>query len=388
MNKEIGEQIGRYYPVRVNGYRVESSNRDYLVAIDSSGKKPSSSEERGREDSFNFSDYINSFHARYVVNSSSVSEENIPYVTYDGEYLIIVENGYTLSKSVFDLRGVELPDLTRKQIEDLQNNNKTHEKSAMVSKYVPIIDGIVGRKIVSLIKPEDLKKFNEFYEKSCGYAYDKRNPNPSGSVWPACYVYIIVSSIFPQISKFYFDHKVIWFVAYIAYLLGGLKVSKDFNIFIRNHNVDQEIKAYIDFCKRISEGDLDAIRTISAEIGRVAEELKIANSELCFTVGRDLSVLDCYNDEEFTSIKQELVLLGCEYIQYRSLGVDNYTIEELFLNKLKSIEDRIDLTEKAFAFADEDVLDLLSNNCDFDENGRLKLVPITFEENTLAKGIS
>ena len=28
------------------------------------------------------------------------------------------------------------------------------------------------------------------------------------------------------------------------------------------------------------------------------------------------------------------------------------------------------------------------NNCDFDENGRLKLVPITFEENALAKGIS
>jgi hypothetical protein len=159
---------------------------------------------------------------------------------------------------------------------------------------------------------------------------------------------------------------------------------------IREANLDEKVKYYIDLCSKVENSDNETIRSLAENFGRTGITpsglyKEFEKNQFYLSLSRDLTILDCFDNEELSQIKSELILLGYEYLQCYYQSDLNEILEEMYMNKLKEIEDKIDLTDKKVVEKDKYIMDLISNNCDFDENNRLKLLPIVYDKTVKTK---
>ena len=63
----------------------------------------------------------------------------------------------------------------------------------------------------------------------------------------------------------------------------------------------------------------------------------LGKNQFYLSLSRDLTILDCFDNEDLSQIKSELILLGYEYLHDCPRADENEILEEMYMNKLKKI---------------------------------------------------
>lgn len=395
MNEFLGIEVLRGN-FKIETYSVSSDN-NLLVATKSEKKEQKFTYIKDRRKQFLLKGYINSLYTSIVEKDKSNYTEEVNQIILDGDYLIVFENHHpTIVKKVFDLRGTELPEEMKKQIKEIQECLEKDRDKLLTGRYAPIIETIVDRRVTPLISTEETEELEEFYKSAADYAYKrKRNKHRRdygfdlGLIF-ASYTHGWIRNSFPVVKELQDKHLVCGTLAESIYFLGVIYAFKILDDLIRKVNLNKDIEYYIDLCSKVENGDRKTIRSLAEYFGRSGITpcglyTELEKNQFYLSLSRDLTILDCFDNEDLSQIKSELILLGYEYLHECPRADENEILEEMYMNKLKKIEEKIDLTDKELAENDEYIMDLITNNCDFDENGRLKLIPIVYDQTVKTK---
>ncbi|MEE3344261.1 MAG: hypothetical protein VZS44_09245 [Bacilli bacterium] len=391
---KYGEQLkyekqlkyGRFF---IKSYNVNYNDNSMLMATENTYENPIIESKEKDDEEFDFINYIKALYSK-TIKGTQIKVFNEPnLIEYDEDYLIVIENDYySLIKRVFDLRNIELPEKTKQEIKEIKDYLESNKKTLSISKYLPFINGIIYNKTIPLIKEDDVNNFKLLYENTIDASNEKRYLRDRDKMTYigrydliSTYIILDILAINKDIANFYNEHYIatiasmvgLWICLDILYEKIGKKII--------NKNVKNDFKDYLELCHKIASGDKESIKSLTEEIGRISTYNNINNSELYLTLVRDLTILDCYKDESLTPIKIELISLGCEYIEYRSLSSEKEIIEELFMKKLKAIEEKVDLTNKKIENKDNDTMNFIATHCDFDEENHLRLIPVVSIQN-------
>ena len=322
-----------------------------------------------------------------TTRKSNISGEySVGYVSYDGNYLTIVENSSNINslihKSVFDVRDIKLPKTTLQQIDELQKYSKFSFQENLVSRYAPIIHNIISDEIPSIIKDKN-KNENEFYyyfftSKDDIKQFNKGRTKPY-PVFPVLFSALLLNSLLFSSPYGY--------ASPIVGLIYGVEtgyLSAEFASFLKkkqnNKEILNKVSEYCDQCSNLIYGDLNTFEEVIQKVAKKALDLKIYNNDFYVNASKDMLVLNCYNDKSLNETKLELLSLICEYIQFHSIKRKDHILEELFNNKLKELEERIDLSNLKPYYQDEDTIDFLSFYCEPDNNNYYsKIIPIEYD---------
>lgn len=386
------EQI-KYGRTSIKTYNVNYDENNTLVATESTYEKPVVRTQSSDDNEFSLINYISALHSA-TIKGAHVKGFNTPgIIEYNDDYLVVVENGYSLLKRVFDLRNIELPERTKQEIREIQDYLKKNDKNPSISKYAPLIQGIMDNKtIIPLINKEDEDSLKSFYEKAANDSHDRRfikdrNKTTYIGNYNLVSTYIVVDCLLlnEKLLKFSNDHFFVSIAGSIGLFFGMSKLLNTIGKKASNNGADNDFKDYLELCSDIANGDKEAINSLTEEIGRVSTYNDSNNSELYLSLVRDLTVLSCYKDESLTPIKIELINLGCEYVEYRSKSSEREMLEELFMDKLKAIEAKIDLIDKELEAKDDDTMNFIATHCDLDEENHLRLVPVVSNQKEFTK---
>ncbi|MBQ6404810.1 MAG: hypothetical protein IJJ63_02030 [Bacilli bacterium] len=364
----------QYSNIRLNTYKVTEISTDYLLAINT--------DKQSYPSNLNLVDYINKIYMQTTRKSNISGEYSVGYVSYDGNYLTIVENSSNINslihKSVFDVRDIKIPKTTLQQLDELQKYSKYSFQENLVSRYAPIIHNIISDEIPSIIKDDNNK--NDFYyyfftSKDNIKQINKGRTNP----YPILFSVILLNSLLFSSPYGY--------ASPIVKLLYGVEtgyLSAEFALFLKKKQNSKEIlnkgRGYRDQCSNLIDGDLKTYEEVIQKVAKKALDLKIYNNDFYVNASKDMLVLNCYNDQSINETKLELLSLICEYIQFHSIKRKDHILEELFNNKLKELEERIDLSNLKPYYQDEDTIDFLSFYCEPDNNNYYsKLIPIEYD---------
>ena len=106
----------QYSPIRLNTYKVTVINTNNLLATNT--------DKQSYPSNLDLVDYINKIYMQTTRKSNISGEYSVGYVSYDGNYLTIVENSSNINslihKTVFDVRDIKLPKTTLQQLDELQ----------------------------------------------------------------------------------------------------------------------------------------------------------------------------------------------------------------------------------------------------------------------------
>ena len=378
-NIDIEEELpvrrsSQYSPIRLNTYKVTVINTNYLLATNT--------DKQSYPSNLDLVDYINKIYMQTTRKSNISGEYSVGYVSYDGNYLTIVENSSNINslihKSVFDVRDIKIPKTTLQQLDELQKYSKYSFKENLVSRYAPIIHNIISDEIPSIIKDDNNK--NDFYyyfftSKDNIKQINKGRTNP----YPILFSVILLNSLLFSSPYGY--------ASPIVKLLYGVEtgyLSAEFALFLKKKQNSKEIlnkgRGYRDQCSNLIDGDLKTYEEVIQKVAKKALDLYIYNNDFYVNASKDMLVLNCYNDESLNETKLELLSLICEYIQFHSIKRKDHILEELFNNKLKELEERIDLSNLKPYYQDEDTIDFLSFYCEPDNNNYYsKLIPIEYD---------
>ena len=385
------EQI-KYGRTSIKTYNVNYDENSTLVATESTYEKPVVRTQSSDDNEFSLINYISALHSA-TIKGTPIKTYNVPgIVEYNEDYLVVVENGYSITKRVFDLRNIELPERTKQEIREIQDYLKKIDKNPSISKYAPLIQGIMDNKTIPLINKEDEDSLKSFYEKAADDSHDRRfikdrNKTTYIGNYDLVSTYIVVDCLLlnEKLLKFSNDHFFVSIAGGIGLFFGMNKLLNTIGKKASNNGADNDFKDYLELCTAIANGDKEAINSLTEEIGRVSTYNGSNNSEFYLSLVRDLTVLSCYKDESLTPIKIELISLGCEYVEYRSVSSEREMLEELFMNKLKAIEEKIDLTNKELEDKDDDTMNFIATHCDLDEENHLRLIPVVSNQKGFAK---
>lgn len=397
MNEFLGIEILRGN-FDIETYSVSSDN-NLLVATKSKKKEQKFTYIKDRRKQFLLKDYINSLYTSIVEKDKSSHTEEVNQIILDGDYLIVFENHHpTIVKKVFDLRGTELPEEIKKQIKEIQGYLEKDRDKLLTSKYAPIIETIVDRRATRLINTEETEELEEFYKSAADYAYNRKRNNRRyrrdysfdlGLIF-AAYTHLWIRNSFSVVKELQDKHLVYGTIAEIIYFLGIIFAFKRLDELIGEVNLNKDIEYYIDLCSKVENGDRKTIRSLAENFGRVGISpyglyTELEKNQFCMSLSRDLTIIDCFENEDLVQIRVKLIFLGYEYLNDLFRIGQNEILEDMYMAKLKEIEKEIDLTDKELAENDEYIMDLVANNCDFDENGRLKLIPIVYDKTVKTK---
>lgn len=365
----------QYSPIRLNTYKVTVINTDYLLATNT--------DKQSYPSNLDLVDYINKVYMQTTRKSNISGEYSVGYVSYDGNYLTIVENSSNINslihKSVFDVRDIKLPKTTLQLLDELQKYSKYSFKENLVSRYAPIIHNIISDEIPSIIKDNNKNK-NEFYyyfftSKDDIKQFNKRRANP----YPVLFSALLLNSLLFSSPYGY--------ASPIVGLIYGVEtgyLSAEFASYLKkkqnNKEILNKVSEYCDQCSNLIYGDLNTFEEVIQKVAKKALDLKIYNNDFYVNASKDMLVLNCYNDKSLNETKLELLSIICEYIQFHSIKRKDHILEELFNNKLKELEERIDLSNLKPYYQDEDTIDFLSFYCEPDNNNYYsKLIPIEYD---------
>lgn len=383
MNNIIDRQL-KHGNIFIKTYKVNYDSNNTLTATESTYEEPVVKRKENNDDKFNLVNYISALYSSTVKNTPIKTFNTPGLIEYNDDYLVVIENDYySIIKRVFDLRNIELPERTKQEILEIQDYLKNNKENSSISKYVPLMHGIIDNKTIPLIKKDEEDDLKSFYEEtkdsSNGRRY-LRDRNKQTYIGKYDYLTtLILFEIFAlnkNISNFYNDHFISTIAGFTTLYIFINKLYDKTGKIIINKGIDNDFKNYLELCNKIINGDKEAIKSLTQEIGIENTYNNTNNSEFYLNLVRDLTILDCYKDESLTPIKIELINLGCEYTEYRSISSEKEMLEELFMNKLKAIEAKIDLTNKEIENKDDDTMNFIATHCDFDEENHLRLIPI------------
>ena len=144
------EQI-KYGRASIKTYNVNYNENNTLVATESTYEKPVVRTQSSDDNEFSLINYISALYSA-TIKGTPIKTYNVPgIVDYNEDYLVVVENGYSITKRVFDLRNIELPERTKQEIREIQDYLKKIDKNPSISKYAPLIQGIMDNKTIPLI---------------------------------------------------------------------------------------------------------------------------------------------------------------------------------------------------------------------------------------------
>ena len=77
-------------------------------------------------------------------------------------------------------------------------------------------------------------------------------------------------------------------------------------------NLNKDIEYYIDLCSKVENGDRKTIRSLAENFGRVGITpyglyTELEKNQFCMSLSRDLTILDCFDNEDLSQIKSELI---------------------------------------------------------------------------------
>ena len=345
MDKIIDNQIV-YGNISIKSYNVNYDVNNAIMATESTYVEPIVSTQSSSDDMFNLLNYISALYS-VTIKGVSIYGYSVPNVIeYNEDYLVVVEDFYrTIKKRIFDLKNIELPDRAKQEILEIQDYLKNAEKNLSTRKFVPLIHGIVDNKTIPLIKKEDENYLKSFYEKIVDSSYERRYLKDrnklsyiGGYGYLSFWLVFYILSFNKNIVNFCNEHIITSTAGFIGLYVGLNKLFNKMGEKTIYKSIDNDFKDYLELCNKIANGDREAIRSLTEEIGRVSAYNNSNNSEFYLSLVRDLAILDCFKDKSLTPIKIELISLGCEYVEYRSLSSEKQMIEELFMKKLKAIE--------------------------------------------------
>ena len=121
MNKIKAKQK-RYVDVSIKTYNVNYDINNAIMATESSYIKSSVRTKAGNDEEFNLINYISALHS-VTIKGILIDGYNVPnIIEYNEDYLVVViDSGYFLKKSIFDLRNVELLVRAKKEIKEIQD---------------------------------------------------------------------------------------------------------------------------------------------------------------------------------------------------------------------------------------------------------------------------
>ena len=389
-NSILGEKI-KYANFKLFTYKVEENKNGILTAIDTDYIKDKDNYKKEEKyKTFNFKNYIGALYASTIKNTGVKIPSNISYIDYNGNYLIIIENGYEINKIVFDLRETNLPKQELKQIEEMKMYTMSKSDNYLGNKFIPILQGLADDKITSLITEDNANDLKSFYEKTIKYVHERCNRDVKPNYIPGFITYCL---ILIQYNNQYDDNKILFLLGLYSLLYTSGKITKNLIQLINNKVLDNDLIEYIDNCIKIYNEELTSIEDFTTKIAQSAMDTNTFNTNFYLTASRDLMVLNCYKDKSLNKIKIELISLLSEFIQYRSIKKDDLLAEELFMNKLIEIEKKIDLTNKELNLdnindskSDQDKKYYIDENCIFDQNNNfIGFVPIEISDEVETK---
>lgn len=328
----------------------------------------------------NLTDYINDIYMQTTRRGYKSGTHTAGYVSYDGNYLIIVENGPTLKNSirkmVFDVKNVEFPKETVKQLEELQEYSKYSFDENLVSRYSQILLSIANNRIAPIIKQPYQKSEELFglYKESENELAPIININAIGTPLPAAALFFIAYNNITKMNAIFTG------IYYAQSLILSEMVTTNYQKGKCADNTTKRLNDYRELCDSLIHGNIDAIETLTDKINEITRENGIYKNGFYFKASKDMMILNCYNDKSLTEIKVDLLSLICEYIQYISLKKYDI-IDKIFADKLKEIEDKINLSSlRPSCDYDEEAMDFLSLYCESIDNNRFgKLIPVEYD---------
>ena len=365
---EVLEPKKRYHylnPIRVSTYKVKVDDNNNIIAYDD----------------IKLTDYINEIYMQTTRRGYKSGAHTAGYVSYDGNYLIIVENGPTLKNSirkmVFDVRDIELPEEALKQLEELQEYSKYSFDENLVSRYSQTLLSIANNRIAPIIKQSYQKSEELFglYKESENELAPIININAIGTPLPAAALFFIAYNNITKMNAIFTG------IYYAQSILLSEMVTTNYQKGKCADNTTKRLNDYRELCDSLIHGNIDAIETLTDKINEFARENDIYKNEFYFKASKDMMILNCYNDESLTEIKVDLLSLICEYIQYISLKSEYDIIDKIFADKLKELEDKINLSSlRPSCDYDEEAMDFLSLYCEsIDNNSFGKLIPVEYD---------
>ena len=392
MNKTIDNQL-KYGEISIKTYNVNTDDNNILTATESTCGKSTVETKKRYDEEFNLLNYIDTLHSKAIKDMEIDIFDNIGAIEYNEDYLVVLEYDYNfLTKKIFDLRNIELPEKTKQEIIEIQEHLKNNKNSTSIGKYIPLIHGIIDNKTIPLIKKEEEKDLKSFYEKTTDvsnrrrYNRDRDKPTTLKNYYLLS-TYLIIGSLAQNknIANFYNEHFIISTAGFVGLALILYRLYDKIDIGSINESINSDFNDYLELCHKITSGDKEAIKSLTEDIGLESTYNNTNNTDFYLSLVRDLTILDCYKDESLTPIKIELVSLGCEYVEYRSTSSEKEMVEEIFMKKLKTIEEKIDLTNKILKDKDNDTMNFITTHCDFDEDNHLRLIPIVNNQKELIK---
>ena len=356
--------------VSIKEYQVNYNENNLLIATEIRYKKTNDKNSKDKENKMYLADYINALYSA-TVKGIPIKKYNKPgIITCNDNYLVVMENGYSIVKKIFDLRNIELPENIKQEIIEIQEYLKKEKTDSSISKYLPLIWDIVDVKATPIIKEEETDEIKSVYKNLHENIYEEQYiKNRKKLYYIGNYdimFTVIISNILYHNIDFYKKYLSLRLASYIGLYAILDKILNSIGKKIINKNADYNFNNYLELCHKIENGDKETFRSLSEEIGRIGISNNINNSEFYLSIVEDLTILDCYKDESLIPIKVELISLSLEYIKYRSNSPEREMLEEMFLNKLKSIEDKIDRTNKEIEEKDEDTLNFINAHCGID----------------------
>ncbi len=359
-------------PIRIKTYKVSNNNKKEIIVTDGTS-------------TLNLVNYINELYNQTTRKKYTPKKDVAGYTSYDGNYIVVVENGTSIThssitKNIFGVRDIELPEEIEKKLEELQEHSKCSFDENLVSRYAPIIYSIANKTIPTIIKDNeyDLSEFYDFFLDSRSYInsiYENDLPKLfPGIITPLILMLLLFASPYGEASL-------------LVRLIFGYQTGSLSYEYVKNHNNNKfkknmihDVIEYDELCRRIIKGDIVAIEELSDKVNDFISETNIYKNEFYFKASKDMMILNCYNDESLTEIKTNLLSLICEYIQYHSIQEEDKILEELFNNKLKEIEEKINLSSLTPSYEDKDTIDFLSLYCESIDNNKFgKLIPVAYD---------
>ena len=109
----------KYGNTSIKTYNVNYSENNSIIARESDYEKPVVTGRITNDKEIYLINYISALYSG-TVKGRPIETYTIPgIIDYTGDYLIVVENDYSITKKVFDLRNIELPENTKQEIDGI-----------------------------------------------------------------------------------------------------------------------------------------------------------------------------------------------------------------------------------------------------------------------------
>ena len=307
-----------------------------------------------------YNDMNSNYEGDFLSSLNDLDTDNdINSIYFDNDFLVIVLfNKPSITKCIFDLRDVELPNEIINTINSFKENI-SNKNDSNISKYIPYIFNSINMKNCSLINKEEIDDIMNYYN-NLYKTYSDRD------------IVTLVKGItiyHPLLFLFFVEP---FFAVIFCFLSFSILDFEDLILFVKIHFSlflpiklydslinSYQIDDYVDLCRKVQEGDTKLIEVLTETLAtefykRDIADYRVNSSQIdnedntslksSFELGlfRDLTILNSIDSQANATKILNLLNLGYEYLMYQSNTTDHDSIvEDLFRKRLNDIEKTI-----------------------------------------------